>query len=139
MVSASLALFGAVGTYIAIVLLIAALCLNRAKFLRYGIIWTVLIIFIGIICLLPASSHESELSRRAQCLGHLKQIGLALHNYHDANKHFPSANTCNKDGKHLFSWRMEILPMIEYGSLYNSLNKDETWNSSHNAKLLTLA
>jgi hypothetical protein len=139
MVAASLALFGAWGIYITPSLLIAALCLNRTKFLRDGIIWAVLIIFIGIICpgfLLTVMPGEREFARRAQCVNNLKQIGLALHNYLDSYKHFPTANTCNKDGKLLFSWRMEILPMIEYGSLYNSLNKDETWNSSHNAKLI---
>jgi len=139
-VAASLALFGAWGICIAVVLSIAVLCLNRVKFIRDGIIWAVLIIFMGIICpgwLLPAISTAREAARRAQCLGHLKQIGLALHNYHDANKHFPSVNTCDKDGKPLFSWRVEILPMMEYGSFYNLWKKDEPWNSSINMKLLS--
>ncbi len=137
-VAASLALFGAWGLWIAAIVLLAALCLNRAKNLGDGITWAVLIIFFGIICswLLPAISSAREAARRASCLGHLKQIGLALHNYRDAYKHFPQANICDKNGKPLFSWRVEILPMMEYGSLYNSLKKDEPWNSPNNTTLL---
>jgi hypothetical protein len=140
MVAASLALFGAWGIYIAVVLLIAVLCLNRAKILRDGIWNAVLIIFIGIICpglLLPNISTAREAARRSTCHGKLKQIGLALHNYHDANKHLPSANICDKNGKPLFSWRVQILPMMECGDIYNSLKIDEPWNSPHNTKVLS--
>jgi hypothetical protein len=139
MVAASLALFGTWGIYVAAVLSIAALCLNRAKILGFGIIWAVLVIFIGCICaglLTPAKATSREAGIRARCLNNLKQISLALHNYHDTNKHFPPANTCDEDGKPLFSWRVDILPMLEHGSIYDSLNKDEPWNSPHNAKIL---
>ncbi|MGD0517056.1 MAG: DUF1559 domain-containing protein [Thermoguttaceae bacterium] len=85
---------------------------------------------------MPAISPAREAARRAQCISNLKIIGLALHNYHDAYKHFPSPNTCDKDGKPLYSWRVEVLPMLEYGGIYDSLNKDEPWNSPHNAKIL---
>jgi hypothetical protein len=138
MVAASLALFGATGLWISGVLLLAALSLNRLRNLKDGIIWAVLIILIGIICpgwLLPNISKAREAARRAECIGHLKQIGLALHNYHDAHKHFPSINTCDKDGKPLYSWRVEILPMMEYGPFYKLWKKDEFWNSSTNMKL----
>jgi prepilin-type processing-associated H-X9-DG protein len=139
MVAASLALFGVWGIYIAAVLSIAALCLNRAKILGFGIMGAVFIIFIGSICaglLTPAKATSREAGIRVRCLINLKQIGLALHHYHDTNKHFPPANTCDKDGKPLFSWRVEILPMLEHGHIYDSLKKDEPWNSPHNAKIL---
>lgn len=139
-VAASLALFGPVGIYITAVLSIAALCLNRAKILRDGIWNAVLIIFIGIICpglLLPNISTAREAARQATCHGKLKQIGLALHNYHDANKHLPSANICDKNGKPLFSWRVQILPLLECEDIYNSLKIDEPWNSPHNTKVLS--
>ncbi|MGD0517053.1 MAG: DUF1559 domain-containing protein [Thermoguttaceae bacterium] len=84
----------------------------------------------------PISSAR-EAARRATCIHKPKQIGLALHNYNDANKHFPSANICDKNGKPLFSWRVQILPMLECGDIYNSLKIDEPWNSPHNTQVLS--
>ena len=43
----------------------------------------------------------------------LKQIALAMHNYHDANGHFPTTTVRDKDGKALLSWRVDLLPYIE--------------------------
>ncbi len=59
-----------------------------------------------------------------------------MHVYHDANKHFPPTIVCDKDGKPLFSWRVEILPMMENSGIYNQLKKNEPWNSPYNLKLL---
>jgi hypothetical protein len=64
----------------------------------------------------------------------MKQIGLAIHNYHDANGQCPS-NTYDKDGKPLLSWRVQILPYIEQGPLYNQFKLDEPWDSEHNLPL----
>ncbi len=99
----------------------------------------VFIIFIGSICaglLTPAIAHAPEAARRAACIDNLKLIGSALHNYHDANKHFPPIYICDKDGKPLLSWRVEILPILDYGNIYDSLKKDEPWNSPNNGKLI---
>ena len=131
-------------------MLLAALILNKIKKLKTGIKWSVLLIFIGIICpglLTPALMSLSSANKTASqtaCLLDLTQIGFALRSYHDAYKHFPLANTCDEDGKPLFSWRVEILPMMargllanpQCGPLYNSLKKDEPWNSRLNASLL---
>jgi len=120
-------------------MLLTALCLNRSKKLRFGVEYAFFLFFFGIICslLLPAMSSAREAARRATCGGKLKQIGLALHNYHDANKHFPSANICDKNGKPLLSWRVQILPMLQCEDIYNSLKIDEPWNSPHNTKVLS--
>ena len=86
--------------------------------------------------LTPAIAHAPEAARRAACINNLKQIGSALQYYHDANNHFPPANICDKYGKPLLSWRVETLPILDYGNIYDSLKKDEPWNSPNNGKLI---
>ena len=146
-VAASLALFcqseyhgfWIIALWLDAVVFFAAICVNRSVSLKSGVIQVAAIFFIGLLCtglLLPLYEHAGPAAYRAMCVNNLKQIGLALHNYHDVNKHFPLVNTCDKDGKPLFSWRVEILPMMEYSNLYDSLKKDEPWNSSHNANVL---
>jgi prepilin-type processing-associated H-X9-DG protein len=85
--------------------------------------------------LLPAVQSAREAARRAQCVNNLKQIGLAMHNYHDANGHFPRA-VADKKGKALLSWRVAILPYIEQQALYEKFKLDEPWDSPHNRELI---
>jgi hypothetical protein len=65
----------------------------------------------------------------------LKQIGLAVHNYHDANAALPN-NVTSKDGKPLLSWRVLLLPYLEQDALYKEFKLDEAWDSSANKKLV---
>jgi hypothetical protein len=74
-------------------------------------------------------------SARAQSSNNLKQIGLALHNYHDVHGVFPAAAIVDKKGKPLLSWRVAILPFIEQDNLYKQFKLDEPWDSEHNIKL----
>ena len=62
---------------------------------------------------MPTYSHAGEAARRACCKNNMKQIGLALHNYHDAHNHFPPLITSDNDGKPLYNWMVEI--SAEYG------------------------
>ncbi|QJW92693.1 DUF1559 family PulG-like putative transporter [Frigoriglobus tundricola] len=66
----------------------------------------------------------------------LKQIGLAMHAYHDANNSFPAAAICDKKGKPLLSWRVAVLPYLEQADVYEQFKLDEPWDSEHNKKLL---
>jgi hypothetical protein len=65
----------------------------------------------------------------------LKQIILALHNYHDT---FNKADLAIKDadGKPLLSWRVAFLPYIEQDNLYKQFKLDEPWDSENNKKLI---
>jgi len=74
-------------------------------------------------------------SARAVSSNNLKQIGLALHNYHDTFGVFPAAAIVDKKGKPLLSWRVAILPYIEQDALYRQFKLDEPWDSPHNIKL----
>lgn len=67
----------------------------------------------------------------------LKQLGLALHSYHDTFGHFPQ-NITDKYGKPLLSWRVLLLPNLEDEglALYKEFKQTEPWDSEHNKKLL---
>jgi prepilin-type processing-associated H-X9-DG protein len=86
--------------------------------------------------LLPAVQSAREAARRAQCTNNLKQIGLAMHNYHDANGALPKPAMADNDGKPLLSWRVAILPYIEQAPLYNKFKLAEPWDSPHNKALI---
>ncbi len=74
-------------------------------------------------------------ARSAQCSGHLTQIALALHNYHEANGCFPPAYTTDRRGRPMHSWRVLILPFMEQAGLYNTYNFEEPWDGPNNSKL----
>jgi hypothetical protein len=84
----------------------------------------------------PAVQKTRMASRRIQSQNNLKQIGLAMHNYHDTFQRFPPAALSDKNGKPLLSWRVAILPFIEQDALYRQFKLDEPWDSEHNKKLL---
>jgi hypothetical protein len=73
---------------------------------------------------------------RSQSANNLKQLGLAMHNYHDTTGAFPAQAISDKDGKALLSWRVLILPYIEQNNLYQKFHLDEAWDSAHNKTLL---
>ena len=84
----------------------------------------------------PAVGKLRESAMRAKGANNLKQIGLALHNYHDTNGAMPPAAIVDKNGKPLLSWRVPILPYIEQDNLYKQFKLDEPWDSEHNKKLI---
>jgi hypothetical protein len=73
----------------------------------------------------------------AQSMNNLKQIALAMHNYHDVHGKFPASASYSKDGKPLLSWRVHILPFLEQNLLYQQFHLDEPWDSEHNRKLIS--
>lgn len=83
--------------------------------------------------LLPAIQANRASALRMQATNSLKQIALALHNYHDTYKHFPPA-IIEENGVQR-SWRVELLPFMEQSALYNRYRKDEPWNSPNNLKV----
>ncbi len=67
---------------------------------------------------------------------HLKEITLAMHNYHDVNSHFPAEAIRDAEGRPLLSWRVAILPFIDKGKLYKEFHLNEPWDSPHNKRLI---
>ncbi|HVK11607.1 MAG TPA: DUF1559 domain-containing protein [Gemmataceae bacterium] len=73
-------------------------------------------------------------AERIRSANNLKQLMLALHNYHDTYERFP-ADVTGKDGKPLLSWRVLILPYIDQADLFRQFKLDEPWDSPHNRPL----
>lgn len=74
-------------------------------------------------------------ARRSQCKNNLTQIGLALHNYHDAFNSLPPPYVADAKGRPMHSWRVLILPFLGQEALYNEYRFHEPWDGPHN-KLL---
>jgi hypothetical protein len=74
--------------------------------------------------------------QRAQARSHLQQIGLALHQYHDAVGHFPAAYVPGLDGRPQQSWRTVLLPYLGEADLAAAYRGDEDWQSDQNRTLL---
>jgi hypothetical protein len=73
----------------------------------------------------------------AKHTNNLKQIALAMHNYADSHGgQFPPAVIYSKDGRPLYSWRVELLPYMEEIQLYQAFKKDEPWDSPANKRFL---
>jgi prepilin-type N-terminal cleavage/methylation domain-containing protein len=79
----------------------------------------VVIAIIGILVamLLPAVQAAREASRRSSCSNNLKQLGLAMHNYHDTYKKFPSL--VGVSGCCWGTWQVSILPFLEQKNLFD--------------------
>lgn len=86
--------------------------------------------------LTPAVTAARDAAQRSQSMNNLRQIALAMHNYHDTHGHFPPAAVVGPDGKTLHSWRVELLPFLEAQPLYESYKQDEPWDSEHNKQVL---
>ncbi|MEC9004995.1 MAG: DUF1559 domain-containing protein, partial [Planctomycetota bacterium] len=89
--------------------------------------------------LLPAVQAARDAARRVSSKNNLKQIGIALHNYHETFRQLPvgeSERVQYQDGKQLLSWRVHLLPFLEQDFLYRQFKLNEPWDSPHNIKLL---
>ncbi len=104
---------------------------RRDGFTLIELLVVIAIIGLLVALLLPAVQQAREAARRTQCRDHLKQLALALHNYHDAHQTLPSGyvyrpdfSTSPPNNGAGFSWGAMILPYIEQSSVYHELN----WN-----------
>jgi hypothetical protein len=135
----SLAAFGPWGLAVAAILLAIVAYIRSAKSMAtaaWNVFLVVLLVFLAVLFFLVRSVQGArEAGRRAHCANNQKQIALALQNYHEAHGHFPPAYVLGPDGKPWHSWRVLILPYLEYQSLYDQYRFDEPWNGPNNRKL----
>ena len=100
---------------------------SRAGFTLIELLVVIAIIAILISLLMPAVQQAREAARRTQCKNHLKQLGLAIHNYHDTFKTFPG-NVATEPGATYLgaSWLVQILPQLDQAASFNQLFWDDT-------------
>ncbi|MBA2114767.1 DUF1559 family PulG-like putative transporter [Bremerella alba] len=103
------------------------------------IVVLVIVVVMGLMCtglavaiLLPAVSQARMAAQRMQSRNNLKQIALALHNYHDTYGTFPPAYIPDEDGKPMHSWRVLILPFTESHYIYDQYDFSQPWDSPAN-------
>lgn len=107
---------------------------RRNAFTLIELLVVIAIIAILIALLLPAVQQAREAARRTQCKNNLKQIGLALHNYHDVHRGFPFSFAVDYDtpgGE--WSIHARILPYIEAANLYANANLSLSYEDPANA------
>jgi prepilin-type N-terminal cleavage/methylation domain-containing protein/prepilin-type processing-associated H-X9-DG protein len=117
---------------------------TRRGFTLIELIVVIAIIAILIALLLPAVQQAREAARRTQCRNNLKQIGLALHNYHDSNKAFPPGyvdrngdpnSTPDNDQGPGWGWATFLLPYLDQGPAYNQINFNQGVGVGANAQV----
>jgi hypothetical protein len=93
---------------------------------------------IAMAIMLPAILKARGAAQRTQSVNHLKQMGVALHNYSDVQSALPGAYSADANGKPLLSWRVHILPYIEENQLYAKFRLNEPWDSEHTKALIPM-
>jgi prepilin-type N-terminal cleavage/methylation domain-containing protein/prepilin-type processing-associated H-X9-DG protein len=99
----------------------------RRGFTLIELLVVIAIIAVLIALLLPAVQAAREAARRAQCVNNLKQIGLALHNYHSSQERFPIGASCNQGAINCNTWnsmsaQAQMLPQMEQQAMFNAIN-----------------
>ena len=98
---------------------------RRRGFTLIELLVVIAIIAVLIALLLPAVQSAREAARRSQCVNNLKQIGLALHNYHSGLDCLPPAGSSqitNGYVRQCFSMKVRIMPYMEQQTVYNAFN-----------------
>ncbi len=96
---------------------------KKTGFTLVEILVVIVLIAILVGLLLPAVQSSREAARRMQCSNNLHQMGIALHNYHDTQRTFPSGIV----EPNFVLWTGSLLPYLEQGNLFQTLDFSQGW------------
>ncbi|QDU54226.1 M56 family metallopeptidase [Aeoliella mucimassa] len=85
--------------------------------------------------LIPGVVAARAAARRTMSMNNMKQLALAMHNYHDTYGHFPAAQNYAEGSKYPHSWRVALLPFMEQQALYDRYQFDQPWDSPANKQI----
>jgi len=105
---------------------------SRAGFTLIELLVVIAIIAVLIALLLPAVQQAREAARRTQCKNNLKQLGIAMHSFHDTFKHLPASNRPPGTGTKRISGLTRLLPYIDQAPLYNKYDQTKQWSDPLN-------
>src|SRR5271170_5845017 len=120
---------------------------SHRAFTLIELLVVIAIIAVLIALLLPAVQAAREAARRSQCVNNLKQLGLAMHNYHNTLGTFPigSMGVRSINGYVLGTptnnrrtWSFMILPYLEQSSMFQAINFSLPWNAPNGAASTTI-
>lgn len=113
---------------------------HKPGFSLVELLVVVAVVAIAVAFFLPAVRRGAgEAAHRSQCRNNLKQIGIALHNYHEKYGVYPPAYTVDATGRRLHSWRTLILPYLEQSALYDQIDLSKPWDDPVNAEVFETA
>jgi len=101
------------------------------RWITIGVVLVLIVLVIGL--LLPAVHQAREEARRSSSKNNLKQIGLALHNYHGNYGCLPPGGVIREDGTTMHGWLTRLLPYLEQSSFPNWIDYNKSWDNPVNS------